>query len=78
MSWLAQVREDELDPITDARQRLKSFPEYQTLGYLEEIDNLLDLPVWGLLIRPCMGHAHRHLGEVDITKDVLRKADPSR
>ena len=78
MNWLAQVREEELDPATDARERLKAFPEYQTPGYLEEIDNLLDLPVWGLLIRPCMGHAHRHLCEVDITKDVLRKANPAR
>ena len=74
-SWLAQASEAQLDQITDARERLKTFPEYQTPGYLEEVDNLLDLPVWGLLIRPCMGHAHRHLGELEITKDILRKAN---
>jgi len=74
MGWLKQVDEEELDKLTDARARLKVFPEYQTPGYLEEVDNLLDLPVWGLLIRPCMGHVHRHLGELEITKDILRKA----
>jgi hypothetical protein len=74
IDWLSQVDEEEFDRVTNARQHLVSFPEYQTPGYLEEVDNLLDLPVEGLLIRPCMGHAHRHLGELEITKDVLRKA----
>jgi len=73
-TWLAEVSEEELDPVPDARRRLAAFPEYQTPGYLEEVDNLLGLPAWGLLIRPCMGHIHRHLGELDITKDILRKA----
>ena len=77
-TWLGEVGEEALDPVTDARERLKAFPEYQTPGYLEEVDNLLDLPVWGLLIRPCMGHVHRHLGELEITKDILRKGVPSR
>lgn len=77
-SWLGQVSEEELDQIPDARGRLAAFPEYQTPGYVEEVDNLLDLPVWGLLIRPCMGHVHRHLGELEITKDILRKASLSR
>lgn len=73
-TWLAEIDESLLDSVPDAKQRLAAFPEYQTPGYLEEVNNLLGLPVWGLLIRPCMGHIHRHLGEVDITKDILRKA----
>jgi len=73
-TWLAEISEDVLDSIPDARAHLAAFPEYQTPGYREEVHNLYDLPVWGLLIRPCMGHVHRHLGEVDIIKDVLRKA----
>jgi hypothetical protein len=77
-AWLGQIGEEVLDPVTGAREHLKAFPEYQTSGYLEEVDNLLDLPVWGLLIRPCMGHVHRHLGELEITKDILRKGVPSR
>jgi DinB family protein len=73
-TWLGEIGEEVFDQVTDARQRLKVFPEYQTPGYLEEVDNLLDLPIWGLLIRPCIGHIHRHLGELEITKDILRKA----
>jgi hypothetical protein len=78
LAWLKEISEEELDQVPDARARLQAFPEYQTPGYLEEVDNLLDLPVWGLLIRPCMGHVHRHLGELEITKDILRKANSSR
>ncbi|MEW6405051.1 MAG: DinB family protein [Chloroflexota bacterium] len=74
LAWLAEIKGEDLDQVPNARQRLAAFPEYQTPGYLEEVNNLLDLPVWGLLIRPCMGHIHRHLGELEITKDILRKA----
>lgn len=73
-TWLREISEEDLDPVPDARGHLAAFPEYRTPGYLEEVDNLLGLPVWGLLIRPCMGHIHRHLGELEITKDVSRKA----
>lgn len=72
-TWLGEVSEEALDSVTGAREHLKAYPEYQTPGYLEEVDNLLNLPVSGLLIRPCMGHVHRHLGEIEITKDILRK-----
>jgi DinB superfamily len=72
-SWLGEISEEDLDSVLDAQGRLRAFPEYQTPGYLEEVDNLFGLPVWGLLIRPCMGHVHRHLGELEITKDILRK-----
>jgi len=73
-TWLGEISEEVLDQVPDARAHLAAFPEYQTPGYMEEVNNLYDLPAWGLLIRPCMGHVQRHLGEVDITKDVLRKA----
>ena len=74
LDWLAEINEQDLNLVPDARQRLTAFREYQTPGYLEEVNNLLGLPVWGLLIRPCMGHVHRHLGELEISKDILRKA----
>jgi hypothetical protein len=60
--------------VLNAQEYLAAFPEYQTPSYLEEINNLFGLPVWGLLIRPSMGHIHRHCGELEITKDILRKA----
>ena len=74
LSWLAGIDENVLDMDPNAKEHLQAFPEYQTPGYREETDDLLGLPIWGLLIRPCMGHLHRHLGEIEITKDVLRKA----
>ena len=74
LAWLAEIDESILDQAPDARGHLAAFPEYQTPGYLKEVNNLFGLPVWSLLIRPSMGHIHRHLGEVEITKDILRKA----
>lgn len=73
LKWLADLDENTLDLIPNAAEYLRAFPEYQTPGFHAETDDLLGLPVWGLLMRPCMGHVHRHLGEVEITKDVLRK-----
>lgn len=74
LAWLAEMDEDMLDVVTNAREHVRSFPEYQTPGYLDEMNNLFPVPVSGLLMRPCMGHVHRHLGEIEITKDILRKA----
>src|SRR6185436_7436716 len=73
--WLAEISEEDLDQKPDAATRLAAFPEYQTPGYFEETHDLLALPVWGLLIRPCMGHVQRHLGELDRFKDILRKGN---
>ena len=73
MAWLARIDDGDLDRVPNTQEYLAAFPEYQTTGYLEEINNLFGLPVWGLLIRPCMGHIHRHCGELEITKDILRK-----
>lgn len=72
-AWLAEIDESVLDQVPAAQQYLTAFPEYQTPGYLEEVKNLVGIPVWGLLIGPCMGHVHRHLGELEITKEILRK-----
>ncbi len=70
--WLGESSESDLDQILDTRQRLAAFPEYQTPGFIEEVSDLYDQPVWGLLMRPCMGHIHRHLGELEVVKTILR------
>lgn len=74
LAWLEGIEDSVLEFVPHAKERLQAYPEYQTPGYLEEVTDLFGLPVWSLLIRPCMGHLHRHLGELEITKDVLRKA----
>jgi hypothetical protein len=70
--WLASIDEKDLDQVNDTQQRLSSFPEYQTPGFLEDVKNLINQPAWTLLMRPCIGHIHRHLGELEIVKTILR------
>jgi DinB family protein len=77
-AWLREISEEDLDQVPDVRGHLAAFPEYQTPSYLEELSDLFGLTAAWLLIRPCMGHAHRHLGELEITKDILRKANRAR
>jgi len=72
LTWLRNLDEDELDRIPDAEKYLAPYPEYQTLGFHEETDDLLGKPAWELLMRPCIGHVQRHLGELMTVKDVLR------
>ena len=71
-AWLGRIDEGELDHVNETKQRLSSFPEYQTHEFLEDVRNLIDQPAWTLLMRPCIGHIHRHLGELEIVKTILR------
>jgi len=70
--WLGQIKESDLDQVVDIPQRLAAFPEYQTPGFVAEVQNLFDQPAWNQLMRPCIGHVHRHLGELEIVKAILR------
>jgi hypothetical protein len=70
--WLGTGTDSELDLIPDMRRRLSAFPEYQTPGFVEEAASLYDQPVWALLMRPCIGHIHRHLGELEVVKTIIR------
>jgi hypothetical protein len=72
LDWLRQLTDDDLDIVPDATARLAPYPEYQTPGYFAEIASLFNQPVWSLLMRPCIGHVHRHLGEIELTKEILR------
>jgi hypothetical protein len=73
--WLRELRDDDLDWITDAKKYLAPYPEYQTPGFRAGTDGHLGEPVWTLLMRPCVGHIQRHLGELMIIKDVMRGSD---
>jgi len=70
--WLGEIDDDELDMIPEVSKHLTPYPEYQTPGYREEMEGLLGKPVWGLLMRPCIGHIHRHVGELFYVKETLR------
>jgi DinB superfamily len=71
-AWLGERSESDLDQILDIRQRLTAFPEYQTPGFVEEVAGLYDQPIWSLLMRPCIEHIHRHLGELEVMKHISR------
>lgn len=73
-AWLRTISDDDLDDLPDARQRLAAFPEYQTPGFDRDVRDLYEQPVWGLMIRPCTGHVHRHLGELQAIKRIVRTA----
>jgi hypothetical protein len=70
--WLGGCREGDLDQLLDPRQRLAAFPEYQTAGFAREVVHLFNQPVWNLLLRPCTAHIYRHLGELDVMKEMMR------
>jgi hypothetical protein len=72
LAWLKELNESELDQITNISQHLSHYLEYQTPGFIEEANSLFDQPIWSQLMRPCIGHVHRHLGEIEVVKAILR------
>jgi hypothetical protein len=74
LTWLQELADDDLDKIPDARSHLAPYPEYQTSPYHEETVDLLDQPIWSQLMRPCIGHIHRHLGELEVVKQLIRQS----
>jgi len=81
--WLRTRDESLLDEIPDVEAHDARHPEYQTPGFLAEMgggpehDDAVDrkggLPAWVYLTSVAVTHLHRHLGEVDLLKDVLRR-----
>lgn len=72
LAWLSAIDEGELDRITGARLHLSRFLEYQTPRFVEWVHGLLDPPIGSLLMRSYIGHIHRHLGELEAAKNILR------
>ena len=83
IAWLGTVDESVLDLISDVAAHDAPHPEYQTAGFREEMDSGPEhddavgrkggLPVWIFLTSVSVTHLHRHLGEVDLIKGVLRR-----
>ena len=72
LTWLKELNESDLDQLPDISQHLSAYPEYQTPSYVEEASGLFDQPIWSQLMRPCIGHIHRHLGELEFVKNIIR------
>jgi hypothetical protein len=75
--WLHSICDDELEAIPDVARHLAPFPHYQTPSYLAETEGLRGRPVWDMLMRPCIGHIHRHLGELELAKSLVRSTAPA-
>jgi hypothetical protein len=73
VSWLRGLSDSELERVPDSTGHLAAYPEYDTPGYHEETDSLRQEPIWAQLMRPCIGHVHRHLGELELAKAILRQ-----
>lgn len=71
-AWVKELDERDLDRLPNIAQHLSVYPEYQTPGFVEEVSGLFDQPIWSQLMRPCIGHIHRHLGELEIVKKFVR------
>ncbi len=72
ITWLKELTESYLDQTPNYKQHLAPYPEYQTPEFMEEAGDLFNQPIWSQLMRPCIGHIHRHLGELQIAKDIVR------
>lgn len=81
--WLRTLDEAALDSIPDVAAHEAPHPEYQAPGFRAEMDGGPEhddavgrkggLPVWVFLTSVSVTHLHRHLGEVDLVKDLMRR-----
>jgi len=88
VAWLESISEADLDTIPDVAAHDSLYAEYQTPGFRAEMDGgpehddaVADkggLPAWIFLTSVALTHLHRHLGEVDLIKDVLRRPTAGR
>ena len=72
MQLLDGLDDAALDRVPDTRAHGTRLPRHQTPGYLAEVDDMYDLPVWRLLAGPCFGHAREHVGEIRTNLQALR------
>jgi hypothetical protein len=83
LDWLSTVDETILDEIPDVAAHDARHPEYQAPGFRAEMDSGPEhdeavgsrggLPVWIFLTSVSITHLHRHLGELDLVRDLLRR-----
>ena len=84
LAWLQTVDEAILEQIPDVAAHDARHPAYQTPGFRAEMDSGPEhddamgrsggLPVWIFLTSVSITHLHRHLGELDLVKDLLRRS----
>lgn len=83
IEWLSTLDETGLDEIPDVAAHDAQHPEYQTPGFKAEMDTGPEhddavgrkggLPVWVFITSVSVTHLHRHLGELDLVRDLMRR-----
>ena len=83
LEWLRTQDEAMLDEVPDVAEHDAPHPEYQTPGFRAEMDSGPEhddavgrkggQPAWLFLTSVSITHLHRHLGEVDLVRDLMRR-----
>jgi len=85
LAWVRTIDETMLDQVPEVAAHDAPHPEYQTPGFRAEMDSGPEhddavgrkggLPVWVFLTSVSITHLHRHLGELDLVKGLLRQRE---
>lgn len=83
IAWVRTLDESFLDHVPDVAAHDAHHPEYQTPGFRAEMNSGPEhddavgrnggQPVWVYLTSVSVTHVHRHLGEIDLVKDLMRR-----
>lgn len=72
LRFLDTLSESALDAVPDARAHSAQVSAYHIPGYLEEVSDMYDFPIWRTLAGPCYGHSRGHLAEMQAALEALR------
>jgi hypothetical protein len=72
-SWLATLRDADLDRVPDNRAHLARHPAYRTAAYLAEVENMWKLTLADVISLD-IGHARGHLGEARLVAELAGRA----
>jgi hypothetical protein len=72
LAHLKTMTDVDLERVPDTRRHGFRLPAHQAPGYVEEVQRMLDFPVWKLLSGPCYGHPREHIGGILSAIESLR------
>jgi len=73
VAWLETVSADDFWVVPDGRSHIAQTPQYQNSTFSDELETIIDVPVWRLLMSTCYGHLRYHIGEIETVKKQLRQ-----
>jgi len=75
LGWLKQQADSDLDRTPDFEVHQRAKPRYLTEPLWAEVSDLVGLPAWQILSRPCISHIRVHAGQIDIPGAGLEGKD---